>query len=463
MSKKQLINLEVEAMVLNSIITSPEQLYTVENFRFEIFTSFFHQDVCKAITSIHSRIGHIDVWQIHCENNKLTLTELSAISTAGIFYSDLEGKIKYLYELYMLRELVKIGTELSYMSEQVNSDPFELNEKAATGLMSILPKTISNTSNMSEYMMEFKKELLDQQSKGGLKGIMSGLRSIDDHTNGWKGGDLVIIAARPSVGKTAIVLKFIQDTLFTQKHNVGMFSLEMSKKSLIQRVISSETGISLSNIVDAKMSESEWALFDRFHATMTDKSNGQLYVNDTTGINVYGIRNAAMAFKAKYDIKLLVVDYLQLVSGMNPKKDTTRQSEVSMISRELKILAKTLDIPVIALSQLSRGVESRGDNKPKLSDLRDSGAIEQDADTVLFLYRANPQNYDAVETINITCEKQRQGHLFEEELSFVKEIVKFKDKKIFNNVYRMETNFSLPEISNNNREREFVDEDNPPF
>jgi len=427
--ERKLIDLLAESMVLNSIITYPKTIFEIDNFIPEIFSSEFNQDVCRSINTIVSKNGYIDVVEIYKQNNNLTLSKLADISTSGIFYADLNGKIKYLYEMYMLRELIKISHEVAYMANKVNADPFILNETTSNRLIELLPKNISNNSNMADYFKDFRADLKESESKGGVEGIMSGIQSIDQHTNGFKSGDMIVIAARPSVGKTALALKVILNAIFVQKVNVGMFSLEMGKNQLMQRLISAEQTVPLSNMVNVKLSEYDWKDIDLF---MTEKlgnpDNGKLFVNDSTGIDIFGIRNLAKSFKIKHDIKLLVIDYLQLISGANTKSNQ-RANEVSKISREIKIMAKELNVPVIALCQLNRAVDNRPDPKPMLSDLKDSGSIEQDADIVAFMYRENGKSDNPIDEISFACEKNRQGHLFEEKIEFVKQIVQFKDRK----------------------------------
>ncbi|MBP6658709.1 MAG: hypothetical protein KA284_12695 [Bacteroidia bacterium] len=427
--QRTLIDLDAEAKVLNTIITTPGLIFSIDNFIPEIFSSEFHQDICRAMNTIVSRNGYIDVLEIYKQNNNLTLAMLSAISGSGIFFSDLDGKVKYLYEMYMLRELLKMSNELAYMANRVNANPFTLNEMASNRLIELLPKNMSNSSNMADYFNEFRADLKESEAKGGAKGVMSGIRAIDEHTNGFKGGDMIVIAARPSVGKTALALKVITNTIFAQKENVGMFSLEMGKNQLMQRLIASEQDMPLSNMVNVKLTEMNWMDIDRFMSEkLGNPENGKLYVNDSSGIDIYGIRNCAKSFKIKYDIKLLVIDYLQLVSG-SKKGSTQRTAEVSNISREIKIMAKELDIPVIALCQLNRSVDNRPDPKPILSDLKDSGSIEQDADIVAFMYREKGKTSNPIDEINFACEKHRQGHLFEEKIDFIKQTVKFTDHK----------------------------------
>ena len=459
MSKRQLANLELETSVLNTLMTFPQEIYNVIDFLNEdIFTSSFNKKFLNAIVALKNKGYAIDAESIHEENNEISIIDIAKFAVnAEVFFTGIDQKVKYLYELYMLRELSMLGQEMQFKAQEDNSDAFELNEYVNIKLLKIMPTRTAQNELLSKYMPVYTKILEEIQNPTTKKGTKSGLNSIDKHMNGFRKGNLIILAARPSVGKTALALKIISDVIFNQKEAAGIFSMEMSKEELTNRLISSETGIKLSSIIDGKMTEGDWGRYAVVNEIISERS-GRFCMNDTAGMNIYGIKAAAIAMKNRYDIKLLVIDYLQLISGqVNHKKvdNKNREQEISLIARELKILAKTLEIPIVCLSQLNRAVESRSEPKPKLSDLRESGSIEQDADCVLFLYRPNQQTSDPIDKINIYCAKNRQGHLFEEELNYVKDIVKFTDQIQFGHSADKEP---AADYSISKRSGEFVDD-----
>lgn len=457
--KKQLTNLELENSVLNTLMTFPQEIYNVIDFLSEdIFTTNFNKMFVTAMISAKQKGHSVDASSINNENNELSIVDIAKMAVnSEVFFTGISEKVKILYELYMLREIALLGHEVSVRSQEVNSDPFELNEYIGLKLLKIMPARTSQNELLRDYMPRHTKILQEANNAEIKSGTNSGLKAVDSHMNGFRKGNLVIVAARPSVGKTAFALKIVSDIIFNQKEPTGIFSMEMSKEELTNRVISSETGIPLSKIINGQMDDDDWSRYNVVYEIICERS-GNFCINDTAGMNIYGVKAAAIAMKNRYNIKLLVVDYLQLISGQSNVKNVhnkNREQEVSLIARELKILAKTLEIPIVCLSQLNRAVESRSEPKPKLSDLRESGSIEQDADCVLFLYRPNQQTSDPIDKINIYCAKNRQGHLFEEELNYVKDIVKFTDQIQFGHSADKEP---VADYSISKRSGEFVDD-----
>ncbi len=263
----------------------------------------------------------------------------------------------------------------------------------------------------------------------GITGVPSGFTELDRLTSGWQGSDLIIIAARPGMGKTALAITLARNAAIDFKMPVAIFSLEMNERQLTQRLISSETELSLSNLRKGQLQDYE---FEQLTCKVSKLSDAPIYIDDTPGLSITEFVNKAISLKRKHNIQMIVLDYIQLMMLGNKSKDN-REQEISLISRTLKALAKDLDIPIIALSQLSRSVEQRGRAKqrPQLSDLRDSGALEEDADIVMFVYREDYYDLEDPEShpdsAEIIISKHRNGPLDSVHLRFLKEYAKFVD------------------------------------
>ncbi len=257
---------------------------------------------------------------------------------------------------------------------------------------------------------------------GSITGIPSGFIDLDYMTSGFHGSELILIAARPAMGKTAFVLNIAQNMAFKQGKNVAIFSLEMGKEQLLQRLFALEGNIEAGHLRNGRLDEDEWFKLTEAADTIADSN---LVIDDSGDINVQSLRSKCRKYKMEHGLDVIIIDYLQLMSGGG--RNESRQQEISEISRSLKLLARELNIPVIALSQLSRGVESRPDKRPMMSDLRESGAIEQDADVVMFIYRDDYYNKDT-EKKNISeiiIGKQRSGPVGTIELAWLPEYTKF--------------------------------------
>ncbi|MED4161585.1 replicative DNA helicase, partial [Halalkalibacterium halodurans] len=267
-----------------------------------------------------------------------------------------------------------------------------------------------------------KIEMLQNQ-KGEITGIPTGFKDLDRMTAGFQRNDLIIVAARPSVGKTAFALNISQNVATKTDENVAIFSLEMGASQLVQRMLCAEGNIDAQRMRTGALTEEDW---QKLTMAMGSLARAGIYIDDTPGIKVNEIRAKCRRLKQEKGLGMILIDYLQLIQG-NGRSGENRQQEVSEISRSLKGLARELEVPVIALSQLSRGVESRQDKRPMMSDIRESGSIEQDADIVAFLYR---DDYYDKETenqniIEIIIAKQRNGPVGTVELAFIKEYNKF--------------------------------------
>lgn len=266
------------------------------------------------------------------------------------------------------------------------------------------------------------------RTRGRVTGLETGFMDLDYKTSGLQPSDLVLIAARPSMGKTAFVLNLAQHMAFKKDLAVAIFSLEMSREQLVNRMLSLESHVDAQKIRTGRLNDEEWMNLVEGSASI---ANSRLYIDDTPGISLASMRSKCRKLKMEHDIKIVIIDYLQLMSGDSGSNASSRQQEISDISRGLKALARELNVPVVALSQLSRAVEQRPDHRPMLSDLRESGAIEQDADVVMFLYREGYYNRDLSEAEQRVAEviiaKQRNGPIGTVNLLWMPELTKFTD------------------------------------
>ena len=266
-----------------------------------------------------------------------------------------------------------------------------------------------------------------QQHDGTLTGVPTGFRDLDEVTNGLQRSDLILVAARPAMGKTAFTLNIAQNVAIKNKQTVAFFSLEMSKEQLVGRILSSVSGVSSENLRKANLDQEQWAAVIQAADAM---SQAPLYIDDTPGLTVQDMRSKLRRLKVEHGLDLIIVDYIQLMQGrVGNRGSENRQQEVSEISRNLKLIAREMNVPLIALSQLSRSVESRPDKRPVLSDLRESGSLEQDADIVAFLYRDKyyDENSEKGDITEVLIRKHRNGAVKTVELVFRGELTRFMD------------------------------------
>ena len=327
-------------------------------------------------------------------------------------------------EKVTLRKLIKLNEEiantcyvgkesLEVILEDTEKKVFNLVQKRNAGEFVPIRQVVMNAMDRIEAA---------SKNKGAVTGIATGFIDLDYRTAGMQPSDLVLIAARPSMGKTAFVLNIAQHVAFKLNHTVAIFSLEMSKEQLVNRLFSLESRVDSQHIRTGQLSDAEWeSLIES--AGVIGKSN--LIIDDTPGISIADLRSKCRKFKLEHNLKMIIIDYLQLMSGSG--RSDSRQQEISDISRSLKALARELSVPVLALSQLSRAVEQRPDHRPMLSDLRESGAIEQDADVVMFIYRDDYYNHDTErkDIAEIIIAKQRNGPIGTVELAWLPNYTKF--------------------------------------
>ncbi|MBL4648717.1 MAG: replicative DNA helicase, partial [Aureispira sp.] len=344
-----------------------------------------------------------------------------------------EFHARIIAQKFIQRELIRSSTETIRAAYEDTVDVFDLLDSAEQNLFNITEQNLSRGSLGMNTLVNMAVKQLEEMSgkEEGLTGVPTGFVGLDQITSGWQPSDLIIIAARPGMGKTAFTMAVARNAAIEFNKGVAFFSLEMSSLQLVNRLISMETEIPSEKLRKGQLEDYEW---QQLHAQVDKLSNVPLFIDDTPGISIFELRAKCRRLKMQHDIQLVVVDYLQLMTGGGDNKGN-REQEISMISRGLKGLAKELNVPVIALSQLSRAVETRGGSKrPQLSDLRESGAIEQDADIVSFIYR--PEYYQILEDEEgnslkgigeIIIAKHRNGALDSVKLKWDPQFAKFSN------------------------------------
>jgi replicative DNA helicase len=341
-----------------------------------------------------------------------------------------------LKELYLRREQIRIGYELVGLAQDQTNDVFEIFEKAEQQLFNLSQvATINNASKLSTVTDRLIKSIYEvKASPDGLTGVSTGFEGINDKTNGWQDTDLIIVAARPSVGKTAFSLNLAYNAATDKIKPVSavIFNLEMGDLQLSKRVMSAMSGVDLEKINKPKsLSDEELTLISD---ARTRQNAIKMFIDDTPALSVPQLRSKLRRLIKKHNVGLVVIDYLQLMKG-DTKRNGNREQEISQISRDLKVVAKELKIPIIALSQLNRDIEKRANKEPQLSDLRESGAIEQDADLIIFLYRpseeAIKEDWTLKNVVMASIKKHRNGNTFDAALEFKKEIQLFSQPTDF--------------------------------
>lgn len=389
----------LEEAVLGTILSHKEAFDIVSEYlRPECFYLEAHQRIFRAMQHMAQSNSNIDLLTVI---ERLRFTEELDLC-GGPFYlskmvppipssAHIEDHSKIIIQKFIQREIIRIGGEMVGDAYEDSADAFELiekSEKAITGLNPISKHTYERLDNLLVASMKKIEELMNSDKR--LTGVATGLTDLDRLTCGWQQPDLIVLAARPSVGKTCFALNLAMNAARVDKIPVGFFSMEMSKAQLIQRMLSTESRIPLGKISRGQLTVSE--LEDLYKLGTVPLSKLNIYIDDTPALTIIELRNKARKMVKDNNVKLFFVDYIQLMSGVQNNRADNREQEISKISRDLKGLAKELEVPVIALSQLSREVEKRKEKMPVLSDLRESGAIEQDADIVMFMYR--PDYYE---------------------------------------------------------------------
>jgi replicative DNA helicase len=434
---------ELEEAVLGAIMLEKDKLSDVLEVlpSAECFYVDAHQRIFSAIRRLPEKGQVVDLLTVTEELKKtdelelvggayfLTKLTMSVVTSAHVI-----AHARIVMEKYIQRELIRICGEMMANAYEDKTDVFDMLDKAETDLFEISNNFLrKNYSSMQDIIVETIEQIAkNKEEKEDITGVPSGFPSLDAITGGWQSTDLIILAARPAVGKTAFALNLAMNAAMHPHKPKGcaIFSLEMSNTQIVKRMLSAVTEVRLESISRGRLEDYEFAQITQ---RMEPLARAPIFIDDQAGLNIFELRAKCRRLKTKNDIGLIIIDYLQLMHGSD--KNGNREQEISKISRELKGLAKELNVPVIALSQLSRAVETRGGDKgkiPQLSDLRESGAIEQDADMVMFIYR--PEYYginndeqgqpvDGETHINIA--KHRNGRLDSVKLKAILEYQKF--------------------------------------
>ncbi len=428
-------NIEAEKSVLGAILLSDENYGKVAGLLQE--SDFYlpaHQLIYSTITELIERYKRIDIVTLQDELEKKSLLE----QAGGIVYlialqenipamGLVEQHAEIIKEKSTLRQVISSATEIiTHCYKQDNVEIASVLDFAEKTIFEIANnKTKESFVQLDIWLKRTFKHLSEIKSHSkGITGIPTGFARLDEMTSGLQKGDFIVLAGRPSMGKSAIALNLMSSSVVSGG-SVGFFSLEMPAEQLTLRLLSASAGIALQKIRNATITSEEWVELTNVAAQLAKQ---KIFIDDTPDITIMDLRTRARKLKTEHDVKLIIVDYLQLLHGA--RRYENRHQEVSDISRSLKALAKELSVPVIALSQLSRAVDSRVDKRPMLSDLRESGAIEQDADLIMFLYRDavyNPDSEDPART-ELIIGKQRNGPTGTVELNLVGELSRFEER-----------------------------------
>ncbi len=437
--------LPLEEAVLGAIMLDKNAFSIVlDILRADSFYSEAHQFIYKAMQRLFERSQPIDMLTVMEELKKTGELEviggpayLASLTNKVASAANIEYHARIISQKFMQRELIRVSTTIIRDAFEDTTDVFDLLDTAEQGLYGIVQQNMSRSYEaLGALASKAYKQIQELQNKeDGLTGVPTGFTDLDRLTSGWQPSDLIIIAARPGMGKTSFVLSMARNAALDYKKPVAIFSLEMSNIQLAQRLISIEAEVSSSKLRTGKLEPDELV---KLHEAIEHIGEAPIYIDDTPGINIFELRAKCRRMKMHHDIQLIIIDYLQLMSGGGENQRGNREQEVSAISRALKGLAKELGVPVIALSQLSRAVEVRGGSKrPQLSDLRESGSIEQDADIVSFIYR--PEYYGITESpegeslkgvAEIIVAKHRNGALKDVKLRFTDQFARFSDLDI---------------------------------
>ncbi len=434
--------IDLEEAVLGAIMLEQNALTNVVDIlKPEVFYKEAHQKIFNAIHTLFSTAQPVDI---------LTVTEalkkkgeldmvggaytISMLTNRVASSANVEYHARILLQKHLQRELIRISSVIIKESYEDTTDVFDILDKAEKDLFAV---SETNLRRSYDDMHSLVKDAIKQiegakDQEGHITGIPSGFSEIDRVTAGWQKSDLVVLAARPGMGKTAFVLSMARNMAVDFNKPIAVFSLEMSGVQLVTRLIASESELPADKLKRGQLEQYEW---EQLNARLGALTEAPLYIDDTPALSIFELRAKCRRLKAQHNIQLVVVDYMQLMSSGTDNHRGNREQEISNISRSMKSLAKELDIPIIAISQLSRAVETRGGSKrPILSDLRESGAIEQDADMVLFIYR--PEYYQITEDeqgnsteglAQLIIAKHRNGALKDINLRFIQNFAKFTE------------------------------------
>lgn len=415
-----------ERSVLGSILTDADAITRVADMLTpEAFYVTAHQHIYKAMETLYEARTAIDVVTVSSQLKKhKTLTKAGGRSAVAQLASEVATAAnvvhyaKIVHETYVKRNMISMASQVHELAFDQSKDITEIMDMAEQQVFGLAQKQNSKSFIPIRETLVESFERLDELQKGGgeLRGVPTGFADVDNLLAGMQRSNLIILAARPGMGKTAFSLNIAQHVAVTAKRRIGFFSLEMSREELVDRLLVGQADIDAWRLKTGRLNQQE---YHKISDAMGVLADAQIFIDDTPGMSIYEMRTRARRLMSEFHIDLLVVDYLQLAHGRT--KDN-RVQEVAEISQGLKNIARELKIPVLALSQLSRAVESRGEKTPQLSDLRESGSIEQDADVVMFLYRKDD---DIREAVNLKIAKHRNGALGDIPLFFRGDRIKF--------------------------------------
>ncbi|WP_281542828.1 replicative DNA helicase [Maribacter aestuarii] len=470
-AKSTIINLErgkippqavdLEEVVLGAMMIDKKGVdEVIDILHPDVFYKDSHRFIYEAIFVLFEESQPVDLLTVSAQLKKAGKLE----AAGGDFYlikltqkvassAHIEFHARIILQKFIQRSLIKISNEIIEDAYDEGTDVFDLLDNAESKLYDVTQGNLKRSAETAQNLViQAKKRIEEIANKEGLSGIPSGFDKVDKLTSGWQPSDLVIVAARPGMGKTALTLSMARNIAVNSNIPVAFFSLEMSSVQLITRLISSETGLSSEKLRTGKLEKHEW---EQLNVKVKTLEKAPLFIDDTPSLSIFDLRAKARRLASQHGIKMVIVDYLQLMTAGGSQKGGNREQEISTISRNLKALAKELNVPVIALSQLSRAVETRGGSKrPILSDLRESGAIEQDADIVSFIYR--PEYYKIEEwddeertptqgQAEFIVAKHRNGGLDNIRLKFIGNLGKFDNLDDFDSPFEFQSKMNANE------------------
>lgn len=426
-------DIEAEQAILGSMLTDKDAVISsIEILKEDSFYREDNKAIFAAMLNLYSKNEPIDIITVKAE-----LVETGNFErVGGIEYlaslpdkvpttANVEKYIKIVDEKFMLRNLLQSANQLIALGYDETEEVDKILDKAEKEIFDLTQKkNTTGYSSIKDVLVESFAELEKlYNQKGHITGVSTGFSDLDYKTSGFHGSELIILAARPAMGKSAFAINIATNAAVQSKIPVAIFNLEMSKEQIGNRILCSEAMVDSNKIKTGQIEDQDWI---KLASTLGILSDAPIYIDDTPGISIMEIRAKCRKLKMEKNIGLIVIDYLQLIQGSG-KRNSSRENEISEISRSLKILAKELNVPVIALSQLSRGAEKRDDKRPMLSDLRESGAIEQDADIVMFIYRDDYYNENSEEknVAEIIMAKHRGGSTGTVKLAWMPSFTKF--------------------------------------
>jgi len=434
---------DLEEAVLGALLIDKNALSKIVDILHDAaFYNEKHQHIFKSVVRLFGENQPVDILTVASDLRKEGLMKqaggevyLAQLSQKVSSAAHIEYHARIIIQKHIQRELIRISSEIIESAFDETTDVLELLDSSEQKLFEVAQGNLKRNYESSEALIRQALERIEHISKQeGLSGVPSGFSDLDRITSGWQPSDLVILAARPGMGKTAFVLSMARNMAIEHDKKVAIFSLEMSSVQLITRIISSETGLNSEKLRKGDLTDYEWK---NLTSGVVDLEKAKLFIDDTPALSVFDLRAKVRRLASTQGLDVIIIDYLQLMTVGGSKTQGNREQEISTISRSLKSIAKELNVPVIALSQLSRAVETRSTSKrPQLSDLRESGAIEQDADIVSFIYR--PQYYQIEEwedgspcenEAEIIIAKHRNGSLDDVRLRFIGELAKFANKE----------------------------------